>query len=197
MIEEKDIISFKFTNNQIKECIEIANNLTDSVVDRKDLHNRDYLERFLDILMGEIAEKLVISWLQQNKKFVKSAVDKTSGKPDLGHDIILRAKDGREIKGSIKSSLSVFKQPTDIINEFTLATTAREVRDVNIQVYFWLNTQATPRRNLPNTDNLAIIAWCGKKDIDRFDSYKKEERQAPQKKLKELRTMGELLNMLD
>ena len=87
MIEEKDIISFKFTNNQIKECIEIANNLTDSVVDRKDLHNRDYLERFLDILMGEIAEKLVISWLQQNKKFVKSAVDKTSGKPDLGHDI--------------------------------------------------------------------------------------------------------------
>ena len=41
MIEEKDIISFKLTNNQIKECIEIANNLTDSVVDRKDLHNRD------------------------------------------------------------------------------------------------------------------------------------------------------------
>lgn len=196
MVEEKDLVLFELSDAQIKESIDVAKKIADSIIDRGDLHNRDFLEKFLDILMGEIAEKLVISWFERNNKFVESAVDKNSDKPDLGHDIILKASGGRVIKASIKSSLSVFKKPKDIIEGFTLATTAREIRDINIQVYFWLDIYGEPRRNLPNTDNLAIVAWCGKNDITAFAEYSTESRESPKIRLKDLRTMDSLLPYL-
>lgn len=196
-VTSSDIIKFKLKDSTIKSCIDTACKLVDTMIDRNDLHGRDYLEKFLNILMGELAEQLVISWIKNCGKYVESAVDKNSGRPDLGHDILLKSKDGRQIKASIKSSLSVHKQPKDIISEFTLATTKKEIREVNIQVYFWLNLYDNPRKVLPSTDNLAIIAWCGKKDLQNFSSYTTEKRESPTQKLKNLRTMKTLLELIE
>lgn len=198
MVNVEDIISVNINEDDIKDCIERATHISKSIADRTDLHSRDYLERFINVLMGEIAEHIVITWLRQNNKFVESAVDKTSDKPDLGHDLWLKKYNGDRIKCSIKSSISALKSPKDILTTFTIATKESEIRDVNIQVYFWLDLFAKDnnRLSIPSTKNCAIICWCGKKDIKSFTEYKTEKRQTANKKLQELRTMRSLLNFI-
>lgn len=146
--------------------------------------------------MGEIAESSVISWLKSKKKFVKSAVDKQADSPDLGHDLWLKASDGRKIKCSIKSSLSAKKSPKEILKQFTIATKQSEIREVNIQVYFWLDIEGKNRITVPTTNHCAIICWCGPNDIKNFNHYNTEKRQAPSAKLREQRTMESLLQYL-
>ena len=106
-LKSSDVIKSVLTDEEIQECIGTAQILLKSMQDRGDLHARGVLERYIDIVMGEIAEQSVIRWIQGQGKFAESAVDKTSGKPDAGHDIIFHSRDGREISCSVKSSLSV------------------------------------------------------------------------------------------
>lgn len=202
IVTSKDIIFVNLDENEFNQCVDTAKHLTSHILDRPDLHSRDYLERFTNVLTGEIAEQMVIKWLNGNGKYAESAVDKTSSTPDLGHDILLRLKENNEeIKCSVKSSLSVFKLEDEIVSNFTLATTSREVRQVNIQVYFWLDiygrgNEDGSRRNIPNLKSAAIIAWASKKDLTTFDRYSTEARLAPKKKLNELRTLNSLLSYI-
>jgi hypothetical protein len=198
-ITGNDVVRLQLTDEEIRNCIIVSNNITPYINDRADLHPRDYLERFIDVLLGEIAECMVIKWFHQNNKFAESAVDKASPKPDAGHDIILKTRENREIKCSVKSSLSVFKSsPNDIINQFTIATKQSELRDTNIQVYFWLELSGGNKHRVvvPSTNNVAIIGWVGSKDIKRFSKYATESREAPEEKLNKMRPMNELLDLL-
>lgn len=196
-----EVIFQSLSEEEVKECIEISKNISTYVIDRSNLHGRDYLERFVNVLQGELAEKMVIKWLQKNNRYVRSAVDKNSKKPDLGHDIIVKNLKGLEVKCSIKSSLSVFKGIDDILTNFTLATEERELRTINIQVYFWLdiygkfNGQGN-RHSLLNTNNAAIISWSTHKQLNNFKNYATERRMAPKQKLNELNSLGELLRFL-
>jgi hypothetical protein len=200
MINTNDVIRIILDKTELNKCIDNAKLVLRNLVDRKDLHERDDLERFNNVLMGEIAECMVIKWIKINGKYVKSSVDKNSGVPDLGHDIELKKADSGEIiKCSIKSSLSFKKGLDGIVNEFKLATTEKELREVNIQVYFWL--ELTPQKNLPRTTvssltNSAIIGWFGKKDLNNFDKYNHEQRQAPTKSLSSARPMVDLLKYI-
>lgn len=150
--------------------------------------------------MGEVAEQMVIQWLVSNHKFVQSSVDKQSGTPDLGHDLYLRRGDNNEtITCSIKSSLSYSKGIAGILDNFKLATTPTELRDVNIQVYFWLNLnppQGSSRTTVTSFNNSGIIGWFGSNDLLEFDPYNHERRLAPTKPLREARTMQSLLSFL-
>ncbi|SFF13240.1 hypothetical protein [Trichococcus pasteurii] len=195
-VTRDNVIPVNLTETEIKECVDIAKHISSHIVDRADLHARDYLERFINVLQGEIAEKMVINWLRENGKYVASAVDKTSTTPDLGHDLILKNHSDEDIRCSIKSSLSAFKDIDEIISSFTLATTLHEIREVNIQTYFWLNLHGNPRQVVPNAGNAAIIAWAGEKDFSSFHSYTTENRESPVKKLSELRSMNSLLEYI-
>ena len=116
-ITSKDAVKIKLEENEIYQLIEQANNLALNIVDRKDLHERDHLERVINVIQGEIAEYIVIKWLKSQNKTVRSAVDKTAKKPDSGHDIIVKSKKtGAEIECSIKSSLSFKYDLEGIIN---------------------------------------------------------------------------------
>lgn len=198
-IVRNDIVKVKLKNRDLQICIENAQFLCETIMDRKDLHLRSYMERYIDILMGEVAETAVINWLHENGKYAVSAVDKKSGKPDLGHDIIVKDTRGKELKCSIKSSLSVYKSDLDeIIDNFTLASKKSEVRDINIQVYYWLNLQGGShnRTTVPSNENMAIIGWLGSNDIDKYTKYNTEERETVNKKLRDVRTMQSLLSYL-
>lgn len=197
MINPDDIVKLYLTDRKLSDAILVAHKIVDFIVDRSDLHGRDYIEKYINCLMGEIAEQMVIEWLKNNNKYGKSAVDKTSAKPDMGHDIWLRDSHGIQIRGSIKSSLSFAKStPKDILNTFTLAISPQEVREVNIQIYFWLSLNSEPRVSVPSMRNAAIMAWASREDLNEvgFSSYKGEQRLAPSKiKLVELRPMKDLL----
>jgi hypothetical protein len=196
---KSDIIHIgKFPDDVLAKLIDSSNRIAKNIVDREDLHERDYMERFLNVLLGEIAEYAVINWLKTNGKFAESAVDKNSPHPDLGHDINLKTVDDNAIQCSVKSSLSALKGIASLVDQFTLATTERELRDVNIQVYCWLDLYASSgyRTNVPSTRNLALIAWASIKDITEFKSYTTERRESPDVKLKEMRPMRDLLKYL-
>ncbi len=200
-VTEADIRFVPLTDEEIARCISVAQKLTPHIRDRSDLHARDYLERFVNVTLGEIAEAMTLKFFRQSGKYAASAVDKASAEPDLGHDVALRTADGREILGSVKSSLSVFKTPAAIVETFTLATKRSELRDVNIQVYFWLDifskgTSEKNRVNLPNAKNAALIGWAGRRDLQAFAVYEGEAREAPELKLKDMRPMAELLELV-
>lgn len=197
-ISGHDMIIVNLNDREMQTCLENAQFLCETINDRNDLHLRSYMERYIDIMMGEAAEYAVIKWLINNGKYAVSAVDKKSGKPDLGHDIILKGRNGNEITCSVKSSLSVFKHSfDDILDTFTIATKLSEIRKVNVQVYYWLNLGGIPHRTtVPSTDNMAIVGWVGENDVTAFSTYNGEARQVADMKLRNMRSMQSLLDYL-
>jgi hypothetical protein len=196
-VRAEDVVKIILPDETLRDSIQVVLKIVDVIVDRTDLHKRDYLERFMDCLMGEIAERIVLQWLADNKKNCKSAVDKSALNPDAGHDILLHNPRGEEIQASIKSSISGLKStPDEILDTFTIATKQSEIREINIQVYFWLQLYSTPRVSVPSNQNAVIIAWATHQDLTEtsFTQYKGESRQAPVKKLREFRPMRDLLN---
>lgn len=201
MVTAQDVkyLNSILSDEDIQTCIQNAHRITPHIKDRGDLHPRDYLERYINNLMGEVAEIAVIKWLNKNGKYAVSAVDKTSTNPDLGHDIWVKDRNGNFRKCSVKSSLSAKKDIGGILETFTLAITESEVRDINIQVYFWLEIsppKGKPRTTVPSLSHMAIICWAVKNDIDEFKTYNHENRPSTEKKLNEFRTMDSLLQFL-
>lgn len=200
MIKPSDVIHFEINKEDLKICIDNAKNIMSAIIDRKDLHSRDDLERFNNLLMGEISEMTVLKWLHSKGKYAVSTVDKTAAQPDLGHDLQLRDVKGNYIHCSIKSSLSALKDLDYIVSNFKLATKQSELREVNIQVYFWLVINPTgdnkSRTTVLSLRNLAIIGWFGVNDLKKFENYATENREAPTKPLKEARSMESLLSLL-
>jgi hypothetical protein len=198
-ITSADVIQFPLEDSEIHDLVVQANEIALHIVDRSDLHERDHLERVINVLLGDIAEVMVIKWLQSNDKSAKSSVDKKSGEPDAGHDlIVVSKKTGREVECSVKSSLSVYKNLEQIPDEFRLATKRSELKSINIQVYFWLEPRGNPRVTVPSTNKAAIIGWFTKEDVesDGFTRYATEARETPNIRLREARPMRSLLDYL-
>ena len=202
MVNKTDTIVCRLSNKELRECIATSTDMVGRIADRNDLHSRSYIERFINILMGEMSEQFVIKWIQAHGKHAESAVDKQSDKPDLGHDIWLMSTDGRPIKCSVKSSLSAKIPDMDrILDTFKLASTKRELRDVNVQVYFWLEQdpkEGSARVTVPSETNAAIIGWIGKNDAENCSekSYSTEKRPEIQLRLRELNRMEDLLQYI-
>lgn len=201
-----DVIARNLSQDDIAKCIHNASTLLPHISDRNDLHQRDYLERFIDVLIGEVAELIVIRWLRDNGKFAVSAVDKSSGSPDLGHDIWVIDKENNCLsKTSIKSSISAKLNPDRILKEMRLAARRLELCEFNIQVYFWLKIDAQKdldrsevghRIVVPAISQSAIMCWFSNDDLQNevFSAYKVEKRQAPNVQLSSGRAMATFLD---
>jgi hypothetical protein len=199
MVTENDIVYVELNREEFREAAEVALIIATSISDRPDLHPRDLLERFIDCLMGEVAERMVLRWLRQNGKYAKPAADKKAAERDPGHDILVKLVNNKIVRASIKSSLSALKDnPGQILSTFTLAVTPKEIREINIQVYFWLSLRGSPRVTVPSIKQAAIMAWASDDDLRKtnFKEYRGEERLAPELKLKDLRPPSELLDWL-
>lgn len=200
MITTSDIVFVPLTKEELDYCIDTSQHLAGYIVDRVDLHQRDELERFNNILMGEVAEQMVIKWLRSEGKTAESAVDKLSNQPDFGHDIRLIKKNETEALCSVKSSLSYKLNLTQILNICRIATKKSELRDINIQVYFWLTLEPKANENrvtVPSIRQAAIIGWFAQKDLIGFEKYKHEAgREVPVEVLSNSRSMASLLQYL-
>lgn len=197
-VNRDTVIKIALSKEELSVCTKNTQILFETMSDRPDLHLRGNMERYIDIMMGEAAEAAVIKWLGQNGKYAVSAVNKRSGKPDAGHDILLMNKQKREIECSVKSSLSVYKDNIDdILDTFTVATKASELRKVNIQVYYWLKLKGENRITVPSEKNMAIIGWIGENDVTEFDRYSTENREVAKLRLRDIRAMESLLDYLE
>jgi len=168
------------------------------VRDRADLHGRDPLERYHNLLMGEIAELAVIAYLTGQGKSAVSAVDKAAGTPDMGHDVVVRRRDGTAAKCSVKSSLSYHHGIAAIPGQFKPAFSHREPRDINVQVYYHYNLRLEPRTTVAASAHAYIIGWASEKKLlgSEFAAYNGERRRVADLKLADLSPMAELLPLL-
>ncbi len=199
MITPSDTVAYKLSKEQMKECIGNASQLTDFITDRFDLHSRSYLEKFMNVLMGEISERMVIEWLHSQGKYAESAVDKHSEHPDLGHDIWIKNPQNKLCRCSVKSSVSGLKEEMgDILSTFSPAFKPEEIRDINIQVYFWLQLHRAPRISVLSENNAAIIGWLSAGDVSGCGqiSYSTENRRKINLLLNQMRPLEELLSYL-
>ena len=81
-VNQDTVIKIALSDKELSICTENTQILCKTISDRSDLHLRGYMERYIDVMMGEVAEAAVIKWLRQNGKYAVSAVNKSSGKPD-------------------------------------------------------------------------------------------------------------------
>lgn len=172
--------------------------LLPQVQDRADLHGRDPLEKYHNLLMGEIAELAVIAYLRARGKFAVSAVDKAAGTPDAGHDVVVRRRDGSAARCSVKSSLSYRHGLEAIPEQFRPAFNRREPRDINIQVYFHYRLAAEPRTTVLAASHAYIIGWASERRLlaSGFAVYHGERRQVADLRLADLSPLAELLPLL-
>ncbi|AIZ46221.1 hypothetical protein QR90_15925 [Deinococcus radiopugnans] len=182
----------------VQEAARTCAHLLPYVVDRADLHGRDPLEKFHNLLMGEIAELAVIAYLTGQGKVAASAVDKQATRPDAGHDVVVRRKDGTDAKCSVKSSLSYHHGIAAIPEMFRPAFNHREPRDINIQVYYHYNLRAEPRTTVAALTHAYIIGWAPEKRLlaPDFTVYPGERRRVADLKLADLSPMAGLLPLL-
>lgn len=203
-ITAKDVRRVHITDDEVDEVHARSSFLARTIQDRKNLHDRSYQERLTDIEMGEFGELACLKYFHDHGKYAVSAVDKTSGRPDAGFDLILRCADGGKFfRCSVKTSLSVFKSdPEDIIATFQLGSTPKELSQVNIQVYFYYNIhpkKGETRVTVLTVDNLIIVGWIGLLQALKMmgeGHYTGEDRPTVDIPLRNLNPMDELLEYL-
>lgn len=168
------------------------------VRDRAGLHGRDPLEKYHNLLMGEIAELAVIAYLTGQGKSAVSAVDKAAMTPDAGHDLLVRRENGTAAKCSVKSSLSYRHGIEAIPGQFRPAFNRREPRDINIQVYYHYRLDSEPRTTVAASAHAYIIGWASEKKLlaSEFVVYSGEKRRVADLKLADLSPMAALLPLL-
>ena len=198
-LQLSDVIYSAVSDDELARCISVASRIAPAIGDRADLHARDGLERFTNVLLGELAEQMVLGWIRQQGKYAAPAGDKQGSDPDAGHDVLLRHRGG-ELRCSVKSSLSALHPLPRILEEITLATKRIELRPVNVQVYFWLDVRGADghRTTVPSLHRAAIIGWAGLRDVQQFRTYATEARQSPAGfKLHQMRPMADLLPLIE
>lgn len=199
-ITSENVISLQelVSEQMVQSAAATCTTLLPHVTDRADLHQRDPLERFSNLLMGEIAELGVIAYLQQQGKYAVSAVDKQACTPDQGHDIHVRRKDGSLAKCSVKSSLSYkygMMPRGGILEHFRPAFNRKEPRDINVQVYFHYQLGENPRATVLTSRHAFIVGWLPERKIvgGQYTTYQGERRPVADIKLKDMLPMSELL----
>lgn len=203
MLTKNDVVIPELTSDQTIECVKTALVISSSIKDRQDLHERGFTERFNNVAMGEMSEQAVVQYLRNHGKTViaPSYEEKTNGKPDAGYDITVIDKKGKFRRCSIKSSISAYKAGPEAIigsDAFHLASKKSEIRDINIQVYFWLDISGkfSSRTTVPSEKNMMIVGWACRKDVTGTSHYAGENREVVEVSLKDLRPMEQLLQYL-
>ncbi len=156
----------------------------------------DVLGNYFQVLLDELAERLVIQWLREHEKFVEPAVDKGATQPDLKHEIWVTDIRGVKVRAAIHTFLSTNKsQISDILEHHSLSVDTTQMCGINFSVVYWYQLREKPRVKLPSLQQTALIGWVSDKNL-------REKLQTGQAskyavlKFAELRPLDELLQFL-
>lgn len=197
MLQNNDIVPVTLTKDEFDQCVVTALEISHSIVDRHDLNGRDHLDRFINLLQGECAEHAVRSYFNSHEIAAVSPDKLARRGPDKGIDLYLPAPNrSKPLICSVKSSTSYAFSPPALLDEMTLASTPKEVRDINIQVMFWLELKKRPRQVVPSLRNAAVIGWFTPDQLTTFAPYSTQRREQSQIPLRQAHSMAELVKLL-
>ncbi|GAB4581484.1 MAG: hypothetical protein Fur0022_42310 [Anaerolineales bacterium] len=156
----------------------------------------DILGEYIQVLMNELAERMVIQWLKEHGKCVEPVADKGATQPDLRHEIWVTDIRGVKVRAAIHTFLSTNKaEIADILENHSLSVEVNHICGINFAVVYWLQLREKPRVKLPSLQHAAIIGWVSDKNL-------REKLQGGQAskyttiKFSDLRSVEELLQFL-
>ncbi|NUM46277.1 MAG: hypothetical protein HUU38_16360 [Anaerolineales bacterium] len=126
----------------------------------------DMLTGYFQVLIEEVAERMVIQWLREHGKFVEPCGDKGATQPDLSHEIWVTDVRGLKVRAAIHTFLSTNKSEIpDILENHSLSVDAAQICGINFSVVYWYQLREKPRVKLPAIQHAAIIGWASDKNF--------------------------------
>jgi len=189
-----DVIQFRLSEAEMNAAVTFAYH----VLTHNHLGRSDPLNRFIQVLMDELAERMVIQWLHGNGKFAEPASDKGATNPELRHEIWVTDIRGVKVRAAIHTFLSTNKSEIpDILQFHSLSVDPNQLCGINFSVGYWLQLREKPRVKLPSLQQTAIIGWASDKNLrEALKSQPEQSRKYAAIKFCDLRPVNELLQFL-
>lgn len=186
------VVRGSLPNAEVFEAVTFAYHaLTHTLISQPDI-----LSDYVEVLMEELAERMVMQWLRENGKFVEPAVDKGGNPPELRHEIWVTDIRGVKVRAAIHTFLSTNKSElAEILENHSLSVETNQICGINISVVYWYQLREKPRVKLPSLDHTAIIGWASDKNL-RTKTQTGPASRYTAIKFTELRAMEELLQFL-
>lgn len=188
----EDVVRGVLPNAEIFEAATFAYHaLTHALANRPNI-----LSDYLEVLMDELAERMVIQWLRAQGKFVEPASDKGGLQPELRHELWVTDIRGVKVRAAVHTFLSTNKSDLEeILANHSLSVDTHQISGINISVVYWYQLREKPRAKLPSLEHTAIIGWASDKNFREKAPTNLASRYVAIK-FTELRAMQELLQFL-
>lgn len=161
------------------------------------LGNRpDVLGDYIQVLMEELAERMVIQWLREHGRFVEPAADKGATQPDTKHEVWVTDIRNVKVRAAVHTFLSTHKSEVgDILEHHSLSVDTTRMCGINFSVVYWYQLREKPRVKFPSLQQTAIVGWASDKNFREKVKTSQTSKFAAIK-FSELRPVEELLQFL-
>ena len=157
-----DVIPFNLPDTEFNEAVTFAYH----ALTHQDHTHADLLRQWVQVLMDELAERMVIHWLRSNGKFAEPATDKGATHPALRHEIWVTDIRGVNVKAAIYTALSTHKSDVpSLLRAHSLSVDPDQMCGINFSVAYWLQLREKPRIKIPSLQQAAIIGWASDKNF--------------------------------
>lgn len=157
----EDVIRFALPDAEFNEALTFGYHALTHVP-----REHDPLSQLIQILMDELAERMVIEWLHTNGKFAEPVSDKGATQLDTRHEIWVTDIRGSRVRAAIHTFLSTHKSEIpEILQYHSLSVDTNHICGINFSVSYWLRLREKPRVKFPSLDHAAIIGWASDKNF--------------------------------
>lgn len=158
----ENVIHFPLPDAELKSAVTFAYH----VLTHPHSLRADPLAQFIQVLVDELAERMVLQWLRANGKVADPVTDKGSTVPDLSHEIWVTDIRGVKIRAAIHTFLSTNKsEMAEILEAHSLSVETSQMCGINFSVVYWLQLREKPRVKLPSLQQTALIGWASDKNL--------------------------------
>jgi hypothetical protein len=158
----ENVIQFTLPDSEINGAVAFAYH----ALTHDNFNRSDPLNMVIQVLVDELAERMVIQWLHANGKFAEPAADKGATTPDLNHEIWVTDIRNLKVRAAIHTFLSTNKSEIpDMLQFHSLSVDTNHICGINFSVGYWLQLREKPRVKLPSLQQAAIIGWASDKNL--------------------------------
>jgi len=189
-----DVIPFCLPDTEFNQAVTFAYHV---LAHQNNTHS-DLLHQWVQELMEELAERMVIHWLRSNGKFTEPVTDKGATHPKRTHEIWVTDIRGVKVKAAIYTTLSTNKSDIpSILRTHSLSVDPDKMCGINFSVGYWLQLWEKPRVKIPSLQRAAIIGWASDKNFrEAVKSRETHHHNYVAIKFCDLRPVNELLQFL-
>ncbi len=165
-ITPDELLKYPLTPAEVGAAATFAYHVVTHMEEHPQLQTQDPLACFTEALLGELAEQMVVGWLREQKKQVRSEADKGAHTPDLAHELWVEDIRGKRVRMRITVHLAAQQiSPAEMLSQTRIHFIPDEIGGINVQVCFWLPLGGEQEMLLPALQNAALAGWLSGKNL--------------------------------